>query len=42
MQQNAWPLVLKKVTDVLDIYTQVKGIQVMYYMGVYMFSQYQG
>ena len=41
MQQNAWPLVLKKVTEVLDIYPQVKGIQVMNDMGDYMFSQYQ-
>jgi Skp family chaperone for outer membrane proteins len=40
MQQNAWPLVLRKVTEVLDIYPQVKGIQVM--MGDYMFSQYTG
>jgi len=42
MQQNAWPLVLKKVTEVLDIYPQVKGIQVMNDMGDYLFSQYQG
>ncbi|MGB5339087.1 MAG: VWA domain-containing protein, partial [Gammaproteobacteria bacterium] len=42
MQQNAWPLVLKKVTEVLDIYPQVKGIQVMNDMGDYMFSQYKG
>ena len=42
MQQNAWPLVLKKVREVLDIYPQVKGIQVMNDMGDYMFTQYQG
>jgi hypothetical protein len=42
MQQNAWPLVLKKVTEVLDIYPQVKGIQVLNDMGDYMFTQYQG
>ncbi len=42
MNQNAWPLVLKKVTEVLDIYPQVKGIQVMNDMGDYMFSQYKG
>ena len=42
MQQNAWPLVLKKVTEVLNIYPRVKGIQVMNDMGDYMFSQYQG
>ncbi|MGB5261278.1 MAG: VWA domain-containing protein, partial [Gammaproteobacteria bacterium] len=35
MQQSAWPLVLKKVTEVLDIYPQVKGIQVMNDMGDY-------
>ena len=42
MQKGAWPLVLRKVTQVLDIYPQVKGIQVMNDMGDYMFSQYQG
>jgi hypothetical protein len=42
MNQNAWPLVLKKVTEVLEIYPQVKGIQVMNDMGDYMFSQYKG
>jgi hypothetical protein len=41
MKQHAWPLVLKKVTEVLDIYPQVKGIQVMNDMGDYMFSQYK-
>jgi hypothetical protein len=42
MNQNAWPLVLKKVREVLQIYPQVKGIQVMNDMGDYMFSQYKG
>jgi hypothetical protein len=42
MKQGAWPLVLKKVTEVLDIYPRVKGIQVMNDMGDYMFSQYKG
>jgi hypothetical protein len=42
MQQNAWRLVLKKVSEVLDIYPQVKGIQVMNDMGDYMFSTYKG
>ncbi|MEN8761129.1 MAG: vWA domain-containing protein, partial [Thiogranum sp.] len=42
MNQNAWPLVLRKVTEVLEIYPQVKGIQVMNDMGDYMFSQYRG
>ena len=42
MNQNAWPLVLKKLGEVLEIYPQVKGIQVMNDMGDYMFSQYKG
>ena len=42
MQQNAWPLVLEKVGEVLQIYPRVKGIQVLNDMGDYMFSQYQG
>jgi len=42
MQQNAWPLVLKKVSEVLEIYPKVKGIQVMNDMGDYMFTQYRG
>jgi hypothetical protein len=42
MQQNAWPLVLMKVREVLAIYPRVKGIQVMNDMGDYMFSEYQG
>jgi hypothetical protein len=42
MQRNAWPLVLKKLRETLDVYPQVKGIQVMNDMGTYMFSQYAG
>jgi len=42
MQKGAWPLVLRKVSEVLDIYPTVKGIQVMNDMGDYMFSQYKG
>jgi hypothetical protein len=42
MNQNAWPLVLKKVSEVLQIYPTVKGIQVMNDMGQYMFTQYAG
>jgi len=42
MQQYAWPGVLKKLDEVLSIYPQVKGIQVMNDMGDYLFSQYQG
>jgi len=42
MQEGAWPLVMQKVRQVLDIYPQVKGLQVMSDMGAYMFSQYAG
>jgi hypothetical protein len=42
MNQNAWPLVLKKVTEVLDIYPRLKGVQVLNDMGDYMFTQYRG
>jgi hypothetical protein len=38
----AWPTVLQKMTQVLDIYPKVKGIQVMNDMGQYMFSRYAG
>ncbi len=42
MQKGAWPRVLQKVREVLQIYPQVKGIQVMNDMGDYLFSQYKG
>ena len=42
MQRNAWSLVLKKLRETLQVYPQVKGIQVMNDMGIYMFSQYRG
>ena len=42
MRQNAWGLVSKKLTEVLEIYPRLKGIQVMNDMGDYMFSQYKG
>lgn len=42
MSQYAWPLVLKKVEEVLRIYPAVKGIQVMNDMGEYMFTSYAG
>lgn len=41
MQNLAWPQVMRKVSETLAIYPQVKGIQVMNDMGNYMFSQYQ-
>ena len=42
MFNYAWQLMLKKVEETLNIYPQVKGIQVMNDMGHYMFSQYAG
>ena len=42
MVSNAWPLMLRKMTEVLDAYPEVKGIQVMNDMGRYMFSGYAG
>ncbi len=42
MQRFAWPLVNRKVSEVLKIYPRVKAIQVMNDMGDYMFSQYAG
>jgi hypothetical protein len=38
----AWPAVLRKMEQVLDVYPTVKGIQVMNDMGQYMFSSYAG
>lgn len=42
MQSGCWPLVEKKMREILRIYPRVKGIQVMNDMGKYMFSQYAG
>jgi hypothetical protein len=42
MQSVAWPQVVRKVSETLSIYPQVKGIQVMNDMGDYMFSRYSG
>lgn len=42
MHSHCWPLVLKKLTEILDIYPEVKGIQVMNDMGTYIFSGYKG
>lgn len=42
MAQNAWPLVMQKMTEVLEVYPRVRGIQVMNDMGRYMFSGYAG
>jgi len=40
MYNYAWPLVLQKVQETLEVYPQLKGIQVMNDMGNYMFTQY--
>ncbi|MDX1502893.1 MAG: VWA domain-containing protein [Thermoanaerobaculia bacterium] len=42
MQGYAWPLVRRKMGEVLDAYPKVKGMQVMNDMGQYMYSQYAG
>ncbi|MCP4589614.1 MAG: AAA family ATPase [bacterium] len=42
MFSNAWPLVVRKMSETLDIYPKVKGIQVMNDMGQYMFRSYAG
>ncbi|MCK7466785.1 MAG: hypothetical protein MZU91_00625 [Desulfosudis oleivorans] len=42
MQRGAWPLVQKKLQETLEVYPQVKGLQVMNDDGIYMFSQYAG
>jgi len=42
MSEGAWSLVLRKVREILKIYPQVKGIQVMNDMGDYMYSTYTG
>jgi len=38
----AWPAMLQKMTQVLDAYPKVKGLQVMNDMGQYMFPRYAG
>ena len=42
MQTVAWPLVVKKVEEVLNVYPHVKGLQVINDMGSYMFGAYAG
>lgn len=42
MFNHGWGSVVQKLTEVLEIYPEVKGIQVMNDMGEYMFSQYAG
>jgi hypothetical protein len=40
MQRFAWPALIRKMTQTLDAYPKVKGLQVMNDEGVYMFSAY--
>ena len=42
MKQGAWPLVVRKMQEVLDSYPRVKGIQVLNDVGTYMFPSYTG
>jgi hypothetical protein len=42
MTSLAWPLMVQKMSEVLDAYPQVKGLQVMNDEGHYMFGSYSG
>jgi hypothetical protein len=42
MIQAAWPLVVEKVEQVLEVHPEVKGLQVVNDMGRYMFAEYAG
>lgn len=42
MVNYAWPLVMQKIEETLELYPRLKGIQVMNDMGNYMFPQYTG
>lgn len=42
MRQYNWGNVEKKITEVLDVYPEVKGLQIMNDNGAYMFAQYAG
>ncbi|GGG51412.1 hypothetical protein GCM10011403_05750 [Pseudohongiella nitratireducens] len=42
MFYNAWPRVLSMVDEILNVYPEVQGIQVMNDMGDYMFPAYRG
>ena len=42
MQQFNWNRAIRKLTETLDVYPQVKGIQIMNDNGSYMFQQYRG
>jgi hypothetical protein len=42
MRQRAWRTVAERMEEALDLYPEVKGIQVMNDNGIYMFPQYRG
>lgn len=42
MHRYAWPAVIRTLTETLDLYPRVKGMQIMNDMGDYMFTQYAG
>jgi hypothetical protein len=42
MYSYAWTLAVRKMEETLEVYPEVKGIQVMNDMGNYMFSRYAG
>lgn len=42
MFQNAWERVMDEMVNILDIYPEVKGIQVLNDMGEYMFPTFRG
>lgn len=42
MYENAWNRMIEVINDTLDVYPEVKGIQVMNDMGDYMFDSYRG
>jgi hypothetical protein len=42
MQQFNWNRAIQKLTETLNVYPQVKGIQIMNDNGSYMFQQYRG
>ncbi len=42
MFSNAWALTIRKISETLEVYPKVKGIQVMNDMGDYMFASYAG
>ena len=42
MQQFNWGRAIQKLTETLDVYPQVKGIQILNDNGKYMFQQYAG